>query len=118
MPPWMIGCSMPNSSVMAVFTKGSCRWAETVRERRERSPLFAEGTDFELKGPAAPRLLVKLPIGFCDRRRRHQKVGVVERIRPQRFQPPLADPFRIDARIDDEMCDMDVLRPELQRRRL
>src|SRR5690242_18576014 len=24
MPPWMMGCSMPNNSVMAVFTENSC----------------------------------------------------------------------------------------------
>src|SRR4029079_13714703 len=23
-PPWMIGCSMPNNSVLAVFTRSSC----------------------------------------------------------------------------------------------
>src|SRR5215212_7337987 len=24
MPPWMMGCSMPNNSVIAVFTRNSC----------------------------------------------------------------------------------------------
>src|SRR5246127_65856 len=103
--------SLPQSSVMAVFTNGSHRCTETSLARRERSPLLAEGADFQFKGPGAPGLLVKLPIGFGDRRRRHQEIRVVERIRPQRFQSPLADPFGVDAGIDDEMRDVDVLWP-------
>src|SRR5690348_7100242 len=83
-----------------------------------RSPLLAEGANFELEGPGALRLLVELPVGFRDGSGRHQQVGVIEGIGPERLQPPPTHPFGVDAGIDDEVRDMDVLRPELARRRL
>src|ERR1700712_4547325 len=99
----MIGCSMPNISVIAVFTRAShmfliselYRLAAgvqcTISTRpaapmpphtvtmayfalRWRLPLFAERTNFQLKGPGTARLLVEQPIGFGDRRRWHQQV--------------------------------------------
>src|SRR6266851_2011441 len=81
-------------------------------------PLFAERADFELKGPGAAWLLVKLPIGRCNRRRRHQQVRIVERFLAPELLPALAHPGGVDAGIDDQMRDMDVLRPEFARHRL
>src|SRR3954469_16213906 len=75
-------------------------------------PLLAEGPYFQLERPGAPRLLVKLPVGFRDRRWRHQEIGIVQRPRPQRLEPPLAHPFGIDAGIDDQMGDVDVFRTQ------
>src|SRR5579859_4867050 len=121
MPPWMIGCSMPNSSVIAVFTKDSCallRVRPWMISRCLSLPLLAKGADFELERPGALRLLIELPVGFRDRGGRHQKVGVVQRVRPERLQPPLTHPFGVDAGINDEVGDMDILRPELARGRL
>src|SRR5882762_7137872 len=71
-------------------------------------PFFAERADFQFEGPGALRLLIKLPVGFRDRGRRHQQVRIVECIRSQRFDPPLAYPFGVDAGIDDEMGDVNV----------
>jgi hypothetical protein len=82
------------------------------------SPRLAEGTDFEVEGPGALRLLVELPIGFSHGSRRHQEGGVIQRVRPESFDPPLTHPFGINAGADDEMGDMDVLGPELARSRL
>src|SRR5262245_26942363 len=79
------------------------------------SPLFAERADFELERPGAARLLVELPVGLGYRLRRHQQVGVVERVGAERLDAALPDPFGIDAGIDDQMRDVDVLRPELAR---
>src|SRR3954470_24459154 len=73
-------------------------------------PLLTEGADFQLEGPGAPRLLIELPIGRRDRGRRHQQIGIVERIGAERFQAPLPNPLGVDARIDNEVGDMDVLR--------
>src|SRR6185369_17278951 len=81
-------------------------------------PRLAERTNFQLERPGAARLLVELPIGLGDRRWRHQEIGIIERIRPQRLDSPLAHPLGVHAGVDDEMSDMDVLRSELTRRRL
>src|ERR1700675_201860 len=81
-------------------------------------PLLAERADSQLERPRAARLLVEQPIGFCDRRRRHQEIRIVERIRPQRLNPSLPHPFGVDAGIDDQMSDVDILRTELARGRL
>src|SRR5216684_5306121 len=81
-------------------------------------PLLAEGSYFQLEGPGAARLLVKQPIGFRDRRWRHEQIGVIERIRPQRFDSPLTHPFGVDAGVDNQMGDVDVLRAQLPRGRL
>src|SRR5229473_1667446 len=160
----MIGCSMPNISVIAVFTNGSRlfivldQWTISrrpaapmpppthmvttayfaLRRRPSRTssrnaasslerlsstatlplPLLAEGAYFQFERPGAARLLIKQPVGFCDRRWRHQQIGIIERIRPQRLDPPLTHPFGVDAGIDDEMRNVDVLRPEFARGRL
>src|SRR5690348_12507597 len=82
------------------------------------SPLLTERTDFQFEGPGALRLLIELPVGLRHRCRRHQEVGIVERVRPERFDPPLTHPFGVDAGIDDEMGDMNILRSKLARRRL
>jgi hypothetical protein len=66
----------------------------------------------------ALRLLVELPVGFSHGSGRHQEVGVIQRIRPESFDPPLTHPFGINAGVDDEMGGMDVLGPELARSRL
>src|SRR5882672_8358103 len=81
-------------------------------------PLLAKGTNFQLKGPGAARLLIELPVGLRDRRRRHQQIRIVEGARPERLDPPLPYPFGIDAGIDDEMGDVDVLRAQLAGGRL
>src|SRR5438270_5014233 len=81
-------------------------------------PLLTEGADFHLERPGALRLLIELPIGRRDRGRRHQQVRIVERIGAERFQAPLPYPLGVDAGIDDEMGDMDILRAEFARHRL
>src|SRR3981189_2657930 len=81
-------------------------------------PLLAERAYFQLERPSAARLLVEQPIGFRDRRRRHQEIRGIEGTRPQRLDPTLAYPFGVDAGIDDEMGDVDVFRTQLARRSL
>src|SRR6516164_11709077 len=81
-------------------------------------PLLAEGADFQLGRPGALRLLVKLPVGCRDRRRWHQQIGIVERIWTRRLKATLPHPFRVDAGVDDEVRDMDVLRSQFARHRL
>src|SRR5258708_30582927 len=76
-------------------------------------PLLAEGAYLQFGRPGAARLLIEQPVGFCDRRRRHQEIGIVECTRPDRLDPPLAHPFGIDAGVDDEMGNVDVLRSQL-----
>ncbi len=73
-------------------------------------PLFPERANFQLKGPGAARLLVELPVGRRDRGRRHQQIRIVERFLAPELLAPLAHPGGIDAGIDDQMRDMDVLR--------
>ena len=85
---------------------------------RRPLPLLAERADFQFERPGAARLLIQQPVGFRDRRWRHQQIGIVERARPQRLDPPLPHPFGVDAGIDDEVGDVDVFRPELARGRL
>src|SRR5262245_49589929 len=119
MPPWMMGCLMPNSSVMRVFICFLPCACQKVRLARTSSlPLFAERADFQLKGPGALRLLVELPVRLRDGCRRHQEIRIIQRVRPQRLDAPLPHPFGIDPGIDDEMGDMDVLRPKFARHRL
>src|SRR5882762_7908520 len=81
-------------------------------------PLLAEGAYFQLERPGALRLLIELPVGFRDRRRRHQEVRVVEGIRPKCLDPPLAHPFGVDAGVDNEVSDVDVLWAQFARGRL
>src|SRR6516165_9905019 len=81
-------------------------------------PLLAEGTDIELERPSTLRLLVELPVGGRDGCRRHQQIRIVERLLAPELLLSLSDPGGIDAGIDDEMRNMDVLRSELARHRL
>src|SRR5512147_1358958 len=121
----MIGCSMPNISVIAVFTSApdvvsrmSGLAALLPVSGRAKLPLLAERANLELEGPCAARLLIKQPIGFCDRRWRHQEIWIVQRVRTERLDPPLPHPFRVDAGIDDEMRHVDVLWTQFTRGRL
>src|SRR5581483_1376766 len=101
MPPWMIGCSMPNSSVMAVFTQGLLSICRNGLGGMEQSPLLAEGADFQFKGPGAPRLLMELPVRPGAGGRRQQQSRVIQRIPSQGLRPPLAHQFGTDARVDN-----------------
>src|SRR5216684_4280105 len=81
-------------------------------------PLFPERADFELECPGAARLLVKLPVGGRDRGGWHQQIRIIKRFLAPELFPALAHPGGIDAGIDDQMGDVDVLRPQLARHRL
>src|SRR5450631_1911085 len=112
---------MPNISVIAVFKNGSRLFAAPWINGRFQEgplPLLAKGPYFQLERPGAAWLLIELPVGFRNRRRRHQEIGVIEGTRPQRLQPPLTHPFGVDAGVDDEMGNVDVLRAKLARGRL
>src|SRR5215831_13601360 len=78
-------------------------------------PLLAKGTDFHLERPRALRLLVKLPIGARDRCGRHQQIRVVERVCTKSLETTLPHPFGVNTGIDDEMRDVDILRPQFAR---
>src|SRR2546423_11038592 len=104
-------------------TRTSSRKAASALERfnstnRSPLPLLAERAYFQLERPGATRLLIELPIGFCDRRRRHQEIRVIEGPRPQCLDPPLTYPLGVDAGINDEMGHVNVLRSEFARGRL
>ena len=66
------------------------------------------------ESPGIARLLVQLPIGLGDRCRPHQSIGIkiIERFLAFALADAFADPSGIDAGIDDEMGDMDVLGAE------
>src|SRR5258707_6398295 len=83
-------------------------------------PLLSEGADFVLESPGVARLLIELPIGFGDGGGAHQavRIEILERLRAFAVGDQLAHPFGVDARIDHEMGDMDVLGTELARDRL
>src|SRR6202043_4297573 len=80
----------------------SC-WTAELHTSRLSLPLLAKGAYFQLERPGTARLLIKLPVGFRDRQRRHQQIRVVERVRSQRLDPTLTHPFGVDAGIDDEV---------------
>ena len=94
--------------------------AGKIELHRERLPLplLAERANFQLERPGALGLLIKQPVGFRDRGWRHQQIGIIERVRAQRLDPPLPHPFGVDAGVDDEMRDVDVLGAQLARGRL
>src|SRR3546814_3600549 len=81
--------------------------------------LFPDTTLFR-SGPGGLRLVEKIPIGVGDRVRRHQPVGIeiVERFAAFALRDDVAHEGGIDAGIDDEMRDMDLLRPQFARHRL
>src|SRR3954468_17865707 len=93
-------------------------WGDSASSILSALPLLTEGADFQLEGPSAPRLLVELPVGRRDRGRWHQQIRIVERTGPERFQAPLADPLGVDAGIDNQVGDMDILRAQLTCHRL
>src|SRR5258708_24304664 len=78
------------------------------------SPFFAERPDLALERPRIAWLLIDLPIGIGDRIWPHQAAGI--EIGERRFAFPLSDPvahpFGIDAGVDYQMRDMNVLGPE------
>src|SRR3954453_22189983 len=76
--------------------------------------------DLYLRRPGAAWLLIELPIGVGDRFRIHQALGIEigERLFAFICLDAFANPLRVDAGIDDEMGDMEVLRPKLARRGL
>src|SRR6266403_4958816 len=81
-------------------------------------PLFPERANFKLERPGAARLLVKLPVRGGDRGRRHQQIGIIMGFLAPQLLAALAHPCGVDAGIDDQMRDVDVLRSELARHRL
>src|SRR6266481_2060579 len=81
-------------------------------------PFFPERADFKFKSPGAARLLVELPVGRRNRRRRHQQIGIIKRFLAPEFLPPFAHPRGVDAGIDDQMRDVNVLGSKLARYRL
>src|ERR1700738_4226351 len=81
-------------------------------------PLLPERANLEFKRPGAARLLVELPVRRRHRRRRHQQIRIVQRFLAPELFAAFAHPGGVDAGIDDQMRDMDVLRPEFARHRL
>src|SRR5258705_219900 len=81
-------------------------------------PLFSERADFKLERPGAAGLLVELPVRGGDRRRRHQQIGIIKRFPAPHLLAALAHPCGVDAGIDDQVRDVDVLRSELAPHRL
>src|SRR5271154_2022899 len=79
------------------------------------SPFLSEGADLLLECPRVARLLVKLPIrlGHRDRPHESRRVEVLHRLFAFPFLDSLAHPGGIDARIYDEMSDVNVLRAKL-----
>src|SRR6516162_9708524 len=79
MPPWMIGCWMPNSSVIAVFTSVSCVFRsmdDFEQARRAHAATDAHGHHavFRLAPPALDQKVAGEPrashtIGMADRDR-------------------------------------------------
>src|SRR5258705_12154890 len=86
--------------------------------RNSHLPLFPERADFQFKCPGAARLLVKLPVGRRNRRRRHQQVRVIKRLLTPEPLATRAHPGGVDAGIDDQVRDVDVFGSELARHRL
>src|SRR5258706_16412994 len=84
------------------------------------SPLLAERADLVLESPGIAPLLIELPVGFGDRRRPHQaiRIQILERLRSLAVHDQLPHPFGIDAGVDDEMGNMDMLGTEFARHRL
>src|SRR5580698_11023465 len=109
----MIGCSISNSSVIAVFISG-------LQSGGLLLPFLSEWTNLVLEGPGIARLPVELPIGFRDRGRPHQavRIEIFHRLRPFPVDDQLANPFGVDAGVDHEMGDVDIFGAEFARDRL
>src|ERR1700736_1092009 len=77
-------------------------------------PFLSEGTDLVLERPGIARLLIELPIGFRHRSRPHQavRIEILDRLGALPADDELAHPLGIDAGVDHEMGDMDVLGTE------
>src|SRR5262245_12128749 len=84
------------------------------------SPFLAERPDLDLEAPRVARLLIEHPVGVGDRLRPHQPLWrqVRERFFALARADALAHESGVDSRIDHEMRDVDILRPELARHRL
>src|SRR5262249_31617023 len=84
------------------------------------SPGLPVGAHVELERPGVARLAIELPIGLRDRGRIHELVRLepLERVRARALLDAFAYESGVDAGVDDEMRDMDVLRPELPRHAL
>src|ERR1700759_1235552 len=78
-------------------------------------PFLCERPDLALERPGIARLLIDLPISFGDRFRPHQpaRIEIGERSFALPLLDPLAHPRGIDAGVDDQMSDVDVLRTKL-----
>src|SRR5439155_796123 len=79
------------------------------------SPFLCEGANLALERPGVAGLLINLPVGLGDRCRPHQPAWI--EIGEGGFALPLLDPLAhpggVDARIDDQMGDVDVPWTEL-----
>src|SRR5271170_878113 len=81
------------------------------------SPFFSERTDLLLERPRVAWLLVKLPIRLGNGGGPHEARGVEVLHRLFAFALPdsVAHPCCIHSRIDYQMRDVDILRPEFAR---
>src|SRR5215472_9729933 len=84
------------------------------------SPLFLEWADFHLECPCVARQLVELPICVSYRLGAHEPRGVeiLHCVVALAFTDSIAHPCRIDAGVDDEMRDVDILWSKFARRTL
>src|SRR6266478_9722955 len=76
------------------------------------SPFFRKGSDLAFERPGVARLLIDLPIGLGDRFRPHQpaRIEIGEGRLALPLLDPLAHPCGVDAGVDDQVGDVDVLR--------
>src|SRR6516162_5057244 len=79
------------------------------------SPFFRKRSDLALERPGVARLLINLPIGLGNRGRPHQpaRIEIGEGRIALALLDPLAHPRGVDAGVDDQMGDVDVLWTEL-----
>ena len=68
------------------------------------SPKFGRRADFRFKGQSVASLLVQRPIDICDRRGLQQDAVVGHARNPH----TLANPFCVDADVDDKVRDLDI----------
>src|SRR5258705_9571895 len=82
-------------------------------------PVLDGRAEVEFMGPAVAGLLMREPVGFSDRRRFCQTVRRnIAGLDAFRCLHALMDRFAVDSGVDQEMYDMDILRPEFARHRL
>src|SRR5439155_1660282 len=98
---------------------GQSTGASAPPDTREReSPALAVRAQVELERPRVARLVMEHPVGLADRRRVHQRVGRQRGEVAPGGLDALAHEGGVDARVDHEMRDVDVLGPELARHAL